>query len=156
MATTTSRWTEPTALAVSHHDDATSPTLKGLANSSGVLGDEIDNTTSRHLYLALELRCKGTSAFSSGGQVDVYLIPSIDGTNYTNGDASVTPPSTQWRWGFPVRADANQHVLAAEQVQVPPLKFKLLVVNRTGQALTNTDAENGLQYRLYSEEGYQP
>jgi hypothetical protein len=35
---------------------------------------------------------------------------------------------------------------------LPPFNFKPLVINKSGQAMSNTDSENILSYRPYNEE----
>lgn len=144
----------PSLTTVIRGDD-TGPTLKNLANNAQKIGSEIDNAASSgglNQYGLFELQCRGTSAFTAGGYIELYLIPAADGTNYSDGDDSIAPPSSCLAGVFPVRAVSTQQRLTLWGVILPPLKFKPLLVNRTGQALTNTDDENLLRFGAYNDE----
>jgi hypothetical protein len=129
----------------------TAPTLKNLANNGQKLSNEIDNTTNRYLYGDFDLLCKFAVAPSAGGCVAMYIIPTVDGTNYSDGDDSVAPPATMWVGNFPVRAVTSAQRVALRGVLLPPGKFKVLAINKSGQAMTNVDNENILSYRPYAE-----
>lgn len=132
---------------------ADAPTLKNLANDGQKLGGEIDNATSaRDMYADFDLLCKFQSAPSTGGYVALYLIQSVDGTNYADGTDSVAPPATALVGTFPVRAVTDAQRVALRHVLLPPTKFKPLVVNKSGQAMTDVNDENVLSYRPYNEE----
>jgi len=129
------------------------PTLKNLANNGQKLGNEIDNATSaRNMYADFDLLCKFQAAPSAGGYVALYLMQSVDGTNYADGSDSVTPPATALVGTFPVRAVTDAQRVALRHVLLPATKFKPLVINKSGQAMTNVDDENVLSYRPYNEE----
>ena len=141
----------PTLTTVINGDD-TAPTLKNLANNSQKLGSEVDNAADLNQYGVFELQARGASSFTAGGYVEMYLIPSADGTNYSDGDDSVAPPASCLVGIFPLRAVSTQQRVTLWGVPLPPLKFKPLIVNKTGQAFTNTDAENLLKFGPYNDE----
>lgn len=129
------------------------PTLKALASAGQKIGNEIDNaTTVRGRYISIDLLCRFAVAPAAGAWVSIYLVPAVDGTNYTNGSDSVAPPSTALLCVLPVLAVATAQRTSALSLPCPPYKFKPLLVNDAGQALTNTDAENVLSYRIHNEE----
>jgi hypothetical protein len=128
------------------------PTLKGLANAGGKLGIEVDNATDRNMYADFDLLCRFAAAPSAGGYVALYLVSAVDGTNYADGDDSVVPPATAMVGTFPVRAVDTAQRVALRHVLLPATKFKPMVINKSGQAMTNTDDENVLSYRAYNEE----
>ena len=130
----------------------TSPSLKALAADARKLGSEINNASSLNQYGLFELQCRGASAFTTGGFVELYLIPAADGTNYSDGDDSTAPPSNCLAGVFPLRAVATQQRLTLWGVILPPVKFKPLLINRGGQAFTNTDDENQLRFGAYNDE----
>jgi hypothetical protein len=124
--------------------------LNSLANAARVLGAEIDNTSGKDLFSLVELNLATQgSARSAGGYVGLYVIKASDGTNYEYGDASTAPPSTSWVGGFPLDA-ATTARLVSIQIQLPPCKFKLLVVNATGQAFAASGTT--VSYRTYNYE----
>ncbi len=134
------------------NDDASAPTLKNLANGSRKLGSEINNASALNQYGVFELQVRGASSFTAGGYVELYLIPSVDGTNYADGDDSTDPPSSCLAGIFPLRAVNTQQRLTLWGVVLPPLKFKPLIINRGSQPFTNTDGENLLRFGAYNDE----
>ena len=128
------------------------PTLKNLANNGQKLGAEVDNATDRNMYADFELLCKFQSAPSAGGYVALYLVQAVDGTNYADGSDSVAPPATTMVGTFPVRAVTDAQRVVVRHVLLPASKFKPLAVNKSGQSMTNVDAENVLTMRAYNEE----
>jgi hypothetical protein len=85
----------------------------------------------------------------------LYLVPAPDGTNYVDGSASVVPPASTYVGGFPLRAVTTQQRISLAGglyqsfIVLPPLKFKLLLINNSGQT---TAASNNIvklvPYRL--------
>ena len=128
------------------------PTLKNLANNGQKLGTEVDNSTDRNQYGEFELMCRGAAAFTAGTSVELYLIQAVGGTAYADGDDSIAPPLTALVGVFPLRAVTTQQRIAMSHILLPPTKFKPLVINKGGQAFTNTDAENLLYFRSYNDE----
>lgn len=139
-------------LAVAIHGDDTTPTLKNLASNSQKLGSEINNASSLNQYGLFELQVRGASAFTTGGYVELYLIPAADGSHYSDGDDSTPPPSCALAGIFPVQAVDTQQRLTLWGIILPPLKFKALLINKTGQDFTNTDDENVLKFGAYNDE----
>ena len=131
---------------------AVAPTLKNLANDGGKLGGEIDNaTTARDMYADWDLLCRFQAAPSAGGYVALYFVQTVDGTNYADGADATVPAATALVGTFPVRAVTTAQRVSLRHVLLPATKFKPLVINKSGQAMTNTDDENVLSYRPYNE-----
>src|SRR4051812_10343049 len=69
--------------------------LNSLASGSRAASSAgaIDNTSGLDFLIDLEFLVKYTSSAPSAGVIaaDVYLVPSLDGTNYAEGSTSVTP-----------------------------------------------------------------
>lgn len=137
---------------------SSSPTLKNLASGSRILGNEVDPTGSsdRYLYCDLDLLVRFGSAPASGAYVEVYFVRAVDGTNYEDGDASIAPPTTALVARIPVRAVTTQQRIAQARIVLPSCKFKPLFANMAGQNMTNTDNENVLSYRVYTEDVVTP
>ena len=124
--------------------------LNALANGANKIGAEIDNTADKHTYALLELYLAAQGvARDSGGYVALYVIKSVDGTNYEFGGDALDPPSSAWVTNFTLDADTAARYVGAD-IPVPPCKFKFLVINETGQALAAT--LNTLKYRFYDLE----
>lgn len=139
-------------LAVIINGDDTTPTLKNLLNNGQKLGSEINNAASLNQYGLFELQVRGTSAFTAGGYLELYFILAADGTNYSDGDDSVVPPNGALAGIFSVQSVASQQRLTLWGLVLPPVKFKPLIINKTGQNLTNTDDQNVLRFGAYNDE----
>jgi hypothetical protein len=124
--------------------------LDALADAGRKLGAEIDNTSDKSTYMIVELyiAVQGV-ARDSGAYVSLYLLKSTDGVNYDFGSDALDPPSGSWVNNFTLDADTAARYVSIE-VAIPPSKFKLMVINNTGQALAA--ANNTLKYRTYSLE----
>lgn len=132
--------------------DGSVPTLKNLSNLGKKLGNEVDNATDRNQYADFELQVRGSSAFTTGGYAELYLIQALDGTNYADGNDSISPPASALVGVFPFLADTTQQRIVVRHVFLPATKFKPLIVNKGGPAFTNTDNENLLRMRTYNHE----
>lgn len=146
------KWSSPASATTVINGDTTAPTLKNLANAGQKIGSEVDNETGKNRFAAFDLYCRFQSAPSAGGYCALYLVPAVDGSNYGDGNDSVAPPSTYMVGMFPVRAVTTQQRVEMVSVPLPPFKFKPLLINQSGQAMTNTDNENVLKIRQYEEE----
>lgn len=127
------------------------PTLKNLANNTGVISNEIDNndSTRRHPLALFDLKVRGASAFGEGAYLVGFFVLAPDGSNYADGGASVIPPTAP-DIVFPLRATSDQQRISLHNVLLPNCKFKVLLFNTSGVGLTNTDNENTLSYRPYN------
>jgi len=148
-------WSTPGALT-----SYLAATLNALGNNTTDLGATvIDNNTSRNTYMDLELMLASLDlSAQSNPCVEIYLIESIDGgTDYdTATDATATavlyPPIDKLLCTIGLRkgAGAEAKVAIKAGLVIPPSKFKLLFINKTGVALAGTT--NILSYRLYDVE----
>jgi hypothetical protein len=122
--------------------------LNSLADGAGVLGAEIDNSTGLDTFLDLEVYVDTQgSARSAGAYISVHVIKALDGTNYED-YAGSTPPAI---WTRSMDAATTARRLASEfPLPAGQGKFKLYVVNHTGQAWPASG--NTMGYRLYSLE----
>jgi hypothetical protein len=103
------------------------------------------------MFLAAELYiAEQGSARSAGAYVTLYLVPSVDGTNYTYGGDALTPPATCLVGDFVLDATVTARYVSLPCIAIPPTKFKLLVINETGQAFAASG--NTLKYRTYNRE----
>ncbi len=118
--------------------------LNSLANNAGALCAEYDNSSGLYLYGLFELNVTFGSAPTAGNTVDLYIIPAPDGTNYDDAvtGASGSAPITTYVGGFPLRAVTTaQKVplgLGLTLINLPPTKFKVFALNKSGQAFPSS------------------
>lgn len=125
--------------------------LNALADGGNDLGAEIDNTANGDMYMDLELYLATQgSARSAGAYVAIYLLPSVDGTNFCYGGDALDPPANTHRASFRFDAAVTARYSTITHVLLPAGKFKILVMNETGQDFAATG--NTLKYTLYNEE----
>jgi hypothetical protein len=126
--------------------------LNSLANNSLAASAAQDNSADLDLYADLEIVVSGFGASINQGTayLEIYLCPSVDGSNYPDGhDASVTPAGSALI-GMAVKATANgsgalRNVITG--IPLPPRQFKVVVKNTSGQALAGSG--NTVKIRKY-------
>ena len=121
--------------------------LNSLANNAAALGSVVfDNAADLWPFAQFELTVTFGSAPTANYTIDLYLIPSIDGTNYDDAvtGANGTAPATSYAGAFPLRAITTiQRVPLgiggqAGRIELPPSKFKILAVNKSGAAMPSS------------------
>lgn len=121
----------------------------GVGNLSAA-GTAIDNSAGQKAIFAdLEFLAGGTFTPVTGAYMAVWFLRSIDGTNYEDGSATVTPPRAPdaiipITIGTAITPRNNR-----PQVVVPPGKFKVLAQNKTAAILPATG--NVIKLGLYCE-----
>ena len=114
--------------------------LNSLADAGRVLGSEINNTTNFYLFDDVELYIAALGFTPAvGSVVELYLIRrNLDDGAYEDGDASITPPSTNLVGTFNIRNNSAAQTHIIRQIPLPPSKYKYLVVNGTGGTLASS------------------
>lgn len=119
------------------------------------LSDEIDNISNKYRLADLEL-VLGSAAFTGADSgVEIYIVPSLDGTNYptwTGNTTSEAPENAQYFACFlPLKAATQaQRVLTnvEDPVALPNGKFKFGVRSRANVALASSG--NTLSFRPHT------
>ena len=130
----------------------TSGGLASLAtNTYSDLSDEIDNSTTKYTHVDLYMEL-GSSAFTGAGSgIEIYLVPSVDGTNYPSWDSAVSTDETENTPHFvgfmATTASTAVQKMALRSVELPAGKFKFAVRNRGGTGLNASG--NALYWRPY-------
>jgi len=125
--------------------------LNALANGSlSAASGAIDNSAGQKaIYVDVEFNAGGTFTPVTPAYMWVWFLRSIDGTNYEDGSSSVQPvrppdavvPITA---GSSITPRNNR-----PQCVMPPGKFKVLALNKTGATLPATG--NTIKLGLYCE-----
>ncbi len=119
--------------------------LNSLADDGVVLGGAIDNSTNRHFYLKAEITLGSVDlSAQTSPSVQLRLVESLDGTNYEDNDDQC------YAITVPVAATNAAHMKISGVLDIPPGKFKLAVVNKTGAAFASTG--NTVDYATFTPE----
>ena len=144
--TQTMQWTTPTTIAT-----ALSTELDGLANGGySNASSAIDNEAGLYQFIELELNLASLTPVA-GQSVAVYLLPSLDGTNYADGGGAVAPPDEALLTIFSLRAATAAQRRVSMVLEMPPLLGKLVVGNMTiTSGVAFAASGNTLKYRLFN------
>lgn len=127
--------------------------LNSFADGTGVLSGVISNdatTDELDLWADLELYIAGFgTAPDDNSAVDVYVVRTVDGTNYED-NATDGRPMNGWVGAFIVdnAKGTGAQRLVVPQVPLPPRDFKIYLISNTGQTMNAT--ANTLKAYFYS------
>ena len=125
--------------------------LNALADGGNKLGAAIDNTSNGDMHMDVELYVATQGgARGSGAYVALYILASVDGTNYCYGADAVDPPAHALVGTFALDAVVTARYVTLTHILLPAGKFKLLLMNETGQAFAATG--NTLKYTKFNSE----
>ena len=98
-----------------------------LDNEWTDLSDEIDNSLNKYMLMDMEL-VLGSAAFDSDSLIEIYLIPSIDDTNYPDWVGEVTTDVQENNQYFIGSITLNDQTEAQRQAQLLWLLVNLSLV----------------------------
>ena len=116
------------------------------------LSDEIDNSTNKYVLADLEL-VLGSAVFTGTDSIiEIYLIPSVDGTNYPNWTGNVTTDEQENNQYF-IASNTTSGATEAQRIvkrsiTLPNGKFKFALRNRAGVTLASSG--NTFKWRPHS------
>ena len=126
--------------------------LNALASGSASAASAAQggDATAAELLLDFELLTGGSVTPGTGARADLYLLRSVDGTNYedaTTGASESLPPDA-FVGSFVPTSGAGTKRMALRDRPAPPGLWKAVVVNELGVALAATN--NTLRVRAHS------
>lgn len=109
------------------------------------LGDEIDNTSNKYPFADIEL-VLGSAAFTGADSgIEVYLVPTVDGTNYptwTGNSTSDAPENSIYFAAFlPLKAATAAQRTASnpqDMIALPQGKYKPAIRSRANVSLAGS------------------
>lgn len=119
--------------------------FNSLADGSGAISSEVDNSTGLYQFADLEVTM-GSAVTSSGldARIDVYLVPTYDGTNYPTPGGATTFTGSQYVGSISsvetvgTVAVTNYTNGTLRQILLPPTKFKIGLVNELGASFNSS------------------
>ena len=123
-------WNTPTSRT-------TGISAESIANAAGFVGSAINNATNLDDTMDLQVTINCASAPVANTVLYVYLLYSIDGTNYEDGSTSLQPVKVPIA-SIPARAVTGAQVVSVSCIPIPPQPFKIAIWNALGQISTTT------------------
>jgi hypothetical protein len=118
-------------------------------NNWSALSSEIDTSVNGYMFADLELNLASLIATGADAAVEIYLVPSIDGTTYPDFDVSGTTDhqeNNQYFVGsFTLESSGGTFRGSIRGIELPPGKYKLGVRNRANVGLAASG--NTLKWR---------
>jgi hypothetical protein len=136
-------WTTPAAIQT-----PIGTGLNSLANNARVVSGTM--TVTREQYADAELLVTFPVTPSTNGYVSLYVMPTLDGTNFADGDATLGPAANMQVGTFAPQASTSAQRLVIRQIVLPAVNYRWLLWNRAGQAFAASG--NTLRTRTYSPE----
>lgn len=146
-----------TAPATEGTETLMSTDLNSLADTAVNVGTVLpDNTSNRFFYTVLELVLASVDlSGETNPAVELYLVPSYDGTNYadvgTDASTTVYPPMQYFVAALGVAETSAAHLAVSPHIMLDPVKYTPVVINKTGAALASSG--NTLKSKYYTVTG---
>ncbi len=83
--------------------------------------------------------------------MSLYFVPTLDGTKYADGGASLTPALVHLADQFVCAAGTGEQCLTLPTLLLPPFKFKPMLLNGSGQAIVANNSGQ-LTYATFTEQ----
>lgn len=114
--------------------------ISALGNGTGASASAFPNGASANLWIKGGFLFSGQfgAAPNSGSALELYLMPSYDGTNYADGNSAIFPMN-HYAGAFVVRNVTTLQILSIDDVPLPPVNFLPLLVNKAGQTLSGNN-----------------
>lgn len=116
------------------------------------LSDEVDNSTNKYLFADFYFDLGSITPVGVDCGVEVYVVPSVDDTNYPTWTGNVTSDESEnalFYVGFvPLNVATAAQKGILRNVQLPPGKWKVGVRNRAGVGLAASG--NTMYWRPHS------
>lgn len=149
----TNKWTDVGAVSLVIAGDASSPTLKNLANSGYILSSEVDpGAGSLDQYSHWRLRLKASTP-TKGVVAKCWFILDIGDAGSADITSGTNTPDRAPDFVFYGYAITTQQILQSVPAVVmrPPSPFQVLFQNTSGATLTNVNDENQLHASTFND-----
>ena len=123
--------------------------LNSLADGGNKLGAAIDNSSNKYLFHDIEIYL-ASAAFGTANDphIKVFLLPSVDGTNYADGSDSNDPATSNAIYVATLRGATAAQYQTIRDVTLPNGNFKYLFISEAGVTLAASG--NTMKYRPHN------
>lgn len=107
-------------------------------NAVGTVGTDLDNTTELAFSYSFELNAGFGSSVTAGEDIELYLVPKLDGTNLADKDTSTprfAPAHYAGTFITPTSGTATRR-LTIPAVTLGPYKYTAYLWNKSGQTVS--------------------
>lgn len=120
--------------------------LNTLANGAySAVGTAFDNTSNLDQWAAAEIALASLNP-TTGAYLQLFLVQSLDGTNYDDAPSSTNPGYHQSVAAVSVATGSAVKKIDTPMFRIPPGKFKLVLLNKTNVSF----AASGNTVTLYT------
>lgn len=121
------------------HTAAQNNTSGTLANAAAVAAATatIANQTNLDRFMSFVLTAGFSVAPAVNAEVQLYLVPALDGTNFADEDTTTpTLSANQYVGSFFVdKSQTGAQLMVVERVRVGPFLYKAYILNKTAQTI---------------------
>ncbi len=137
-------------IAIVTVQDNTSAALTAISRAFCATISTVVNDTELNFWGDFELLVTFSVAPTAGKVLQAWAIPTLDGTNYMDGNETVAPDTGLRLGGVAVRAVTTAQRLAIPRCVLPPHSFKLLLDNGADQTISAGWQIKLIKYRTQS------
>jgi hypothetical protein len=128
--------------------------LNSLANLTwSALSSAVDNSTNGYMYVDIEVVLASLTPTGDDAAIEIYLVPSIDGSTYPNYTESGTSEEIEnapyFVGAVPLSLDTEAQTQVLRQIELPPGSFKIGVRNQANVGLAASGNTVRLAYWTY-------
>ena len=128
--------------------------LNTLADATwSSLSSEIDNSTNGYMFADVEVYLASLTPTGADAAIEIYLVPTIDGTNYPNytesGNSEEQENNQYFVGSVSLSLDAEIQIHSIRGVELPPGKFKIGARSQAGPSLASSGNTVKLRYWTY-------
>ncbi len=122
--------------------------LNSLADGGNKLSAAFDNSADLFVFEDVEVLVKSVTTPAADAHAKLYILPSVDGTNYADGTDSIDPADSNEVYTVLVRAAAADQYHTFRGIILPPGLYKYLFMSEIGVTMAAT--LNTLKRRPYN------
>lgn len=117
------------------------------STGAAITGSAVDNDADRDMYADFELKITYGTNPTAGSVIELYIIRTVDGTNFEDGATSgPVIPQSGYVGAFVLRATTSAQRMIIPGVPIPPRDFHVLVVARTTGQTANSSGNTLTAY----------